>query len=135
VRSFPSGIALALILGATALAGALEPGDQPIPLSEWREMTTGKTVWYSIDGALWGREYFHPDGARATFVTEDGECMTAPWAFYNGLYCFAYSGTDCFRHVRRDGRLLAIPDGDAGAAQVIEKITDTPLSCEAPLSS
>jgi hypothetical protein len=41
---------------------------------------------------------------------------------------------DCFRHIRRGDTLLAVPLSD-GATQVIEKITDGPLSCEPPLSS
>lgn len=127
--------AAALLSGlAAASAADLQPGDEEIPLSEWREMTDGRTVWYSLNGVHWGKEYFHPGGETATFVGAEGLCATAPWAFADGLYCFSYANMDCFRHVRRDGRLLALPLSD-GTEQVIERITDGPLSCEPPLSS
>jgi hypothetical protein len=102
-----------VMAAATAGAGALQPGDHEIGLEEWREMTDGRTVWYSLNGQHWGREYFHPGGSSATFISADGECVTAPWAYADGIFCFSYSGMDCFRHIRRDG----------------------PLSCEPPLSS
>jgi hypothetical protein len=130
--------ALAAICAVAACAAAatdLAPGDIAIPPEEWRKLTAGRTVWYSLDGRHWGKEYFHPGRDSATFVTPDGECATAPWAYADGLYCFAYAGMDCFRHVRRGDRMLAIPFDPDGREQVIEKITDTVLSCEPPLSS
>lgn len=124
---------LAALIAAPAFASAAS-AEEPIPPEEWREMTLGRTVWYSLDGAPWGREHFHLDGRTATFVTHDGQCMTAPWAWSDGLYCFAYDGLHCFRHVRRDGAMLAVPESGE-PAQVIEKITDEPLSCGPSLSS
>jgi len=129
-----TAIAITIAAAAAAAAGEILPGDQEITVEEWREMTEGRTVWYTLDGAHWGREYFHPGRDSATFVSADGDCATAPWVYADGVFCFAYTGMDCFRHIRRDGVLLAVPLSD-GATQVIEKITDGPLSCEPPLSS
>ena len=134
MKSLLRAAALLPLLTLAAPAADLQPGDEEIPLSEWREMTEGRTVWYSLNGVHWGKEYFHPGGASATFVGAEGMCATAPWAYADGLYCFSYTGMDCFRHVRRDGQLFALPLSD-GAAQQIERITDGPLSCEPPLSS
>jgi hypothetical protein len=135
-----TALALSAMLGGAiwatpAAATDAQPGDAPIPLEEWRALTTGRTVWYSLNGRHWGKEYFHPGRDSATFVTADGDCVTAPWIYADGLYCFAYAGMDCFRHVRRGETMLAIPYEPGGQEQVIERITDTPLSCEAPLSS
>ena len=127
-------LAAATLFVTAATAGEILPGDQEISLQEWREMTEGRTVWYSLGGVHWGREYFHPGRDSATFVSADGDCATAPWVYADGVFCFAYTGMDCFRHIRRGGALLAVPLSD-GATQVIEKITDGPLSCEPPLSS
>lgn len=113
----------------------LLPGDQVISVQEWRQLTEGRVVWYSLGGEHWGREYFHRGRDVATFVAADGTCMTAPWVEAEGIYCFAYTGMDCFRHIRRDGRLIVVPIGD-GDEQTIDRITDDgPLSCEPPLSS
>jgi hypothetical protein len=123
-----------LLTGLDARAEEPAPGDAPVSLEEWRDLTRGRTVWYMIDGALWGREYYHPDRDTATFVTAAGECVTAPWVYANGLYCFSYVGLQCFRHFRRDGALMVAPLG-GGGAQVVGRIDDAPLSCEPPLSS
>jgi hypothetical protein len=128
-------LALAAPLAAMA-AGATEavPADEPIGLAEWRAMTDGRTLHYEIGGEVWGREHFHKGRDSATFVAPNGECMTAPWAYAEGVYCFAYQGMDCFRHVRRGGRLFAVPIGRSGDTQEIVRITDEPLSCEPPLA-
>jgi hypothetical protein len=129
-----------LALGLGLLAGPapatdLEPGDEPVTVEEWRALTEGRVVWYSLNGEHWGREYFHPGRQTATFIARDGTCMQAPWIEAEGIYCFAYMGMDCFRHIRRDGQLMVVPLSD-GATQVIDRITDDgPLSCEPPLSS
>lgn len=130
---FAAALLLACATHATQ-AGEILPGDHQIDLDEWREMTDGRTVWYTLDGQHWGREYFHPGTDSATFVSANGDCATAPWVYADGVFCFAYTGMDCFRHIRRGDQLLAVPLSD-GATQVIEKITDGPLSCEPPLSS
>jgi hypothetical protein len=110
------------------------PADEPIGLDEWRALTDGRTVHYEINGQVWGREHFHKGRDTATFVAPDGQCMTAPWAYAEGVYCFAYQGMDCFRHVRRGGRLFAAPIAGSGETQEIVRITDEPLSCEPPLA-
>ena len=125
---------LATGLLAAAAAHAQEAGDAPIPLAEWREMTAGKTLVYEIDGDFWGREYYHPDRDVATFVTRDGDCVTAPWVYAEGLYCFSYRGMECFRHLRRGDRILVAPLS-GGAEQEVRRIEVAPLSCEPPLSS
>ncbi len=113
---------------------ALRPGDELIPLDQWRALTRGKTVWYSLDGAHWGREYYHPDRDVATFITRDGDCVTAPWVHARGLFCFSYQGLECFRHFRRDSRIMVAPLS-GGALQQVERIDAAPLSCDPPLSS
>ena len=131
----PLRLAALVLLAAPAFAAGPQPGDAPIPPEEWRAMVEGRTVWYSLNGEHWGREYFHPDKDSATFLARDGQCVTAPWAYAEGVYCFAYAGMHCFRHVRRDGEIVVIPIEGDGAEQRVERIDDTPISCEPPLSS
>lgn len=118
----------------TALTGPAGAEERAVPLEEWRALTDGRTVVYHLDGELWGREFFHPGGGRATFLFRDGACMTGAWTYADGLYCFAYSGLDCFRHLRRDGRLVIVPEG-GGATQTVEAIESAPISCGPALSS
>jgi hypothetical protein len=134
VKTVLAACLVAAAVPLSAQSSDVMPGDTPVPVEEWRALTEGRVVWYSLDGRHWGREYFHRGRDVATFVAEDGTCMTAPWVEAEGIYCFAYSGMDCFRHVRREGELIVLPLGD-GAAQTIERITDDgPLSCEPALS-
>lgn len=128
-----AAVLLATALPAASLGETPLPDDLAVPVEEWRRLTEGRVVWYSLGGVHWGREYFHRGRNVATFVAYDGTCMTAPWIEADGIYCFAYSGLDCFRHVRREGQLTVLPLG-GGQPQTIEKITDDgPLSCEPPL--
>ena len=126
--------ALALIaFSAVTSTAETQAADEPISVEEWRRLTDGRVVWYSLNGEHWGREYFHRGRQSATFVGYDGTCMTAPWVEAEGVFCFAYMGMDCFRHIRRDGQMMVVPLG-GGQTQVIEKITDDgPLSCEPPV--
>jgi hypothetical protein len=130
-------LAIALIaaplVAPFALAGEDAPGE-PILVDEWRAMTAGRTVWYSLNGEHWGKEHFHPSKDQATFVGADGECVTAEWIYADGVYCFAYGGLHCFRHLRRGGEIVIAPLGD-GAVQTVEQIDRTPLSCEPPAMS
>lgn len=130
-------ILLAALLAAASpvIVGAtnLEAEDVIVDREEWQALTAGRVVWYAINGRHWGREYFHRGRNIATFIAHDGTCMTAPWVEVDGIYCFAYTVTDCFHHVRRNGTLMVLPVDD-GEPQTIERITDDgPLSCEPPL--
>ncbi|TVQ52673.1 MAG: hypothetical protein EA355_14705 [Rhodobacteraceae bacterium] len=131
-------IAAAAVVSPAGVLATSDPEvqteEEVIGLDEWRAMTEGRTVWYSLRGRHWGKEHFHRGRDEATFMTPQGECMTAPWMHNDGVFCFAYGGLHCFRHVRRDGELFAIPTA-GGEEQRIVRIDDTPLSCEAPLSS
>jgi hypothetical protein len=126
-------LAVLALLTGPALAGN-EPEGDPIPPEEWRALTAGRTVWYSLNGEHWGREYFDPERDRATFLGADGTCVTASWIYADGVYCFAYGGMHCFRHMRRGDSIVVSPLGE-GAEQTVEKIDRTPISCEPPLSS
>ncbi len=110
------------------------PEEVPIPVEDWREMTAGRVVWYSIEGRHWGREYYDPERDRAVFVGADGTCLSGGWAAQDGVYCFAYAGLHCFRHVRRGARIVILPVPD-GVEQTVERITDDgPLACTPPLT-
>ncbi|MEC9434243.1 MAG: hypothetical protein VYD87_15185 [Pseudomonadota bacterium] len=145
----PSGRALAqaalagaLILAALApplVAGTDEPGlterleteGRDLSLAEWRALTNGRTVWYRIDGELWGRESYRQDG-RVTFQFPDGECLDAAWDYQDPWFCFDFGQAlggvpHCFRHIRLEDRLYAL--GRSGAPQAIDRIDGAPIAC------
>lgn len=121
--------------GAQPSIGELERKGTDIPLSEWRAMTAGRTVWYRIGEDLWGRERYWTDRDRVTFQFPDGECLEADWFHSPPFYCFDFGDAlgdgglpHCFRHLRMDGTLWAL--GVIGAdPQKIDRIDGAVLSC------
>lgn len=130
-------------LAAPALAGAGAPGDpswetlanegEDLSAEQWRALTDGRTVWYRIDGKVWGRESYRAAPGHVTFQFPDGECIEADWSWSEPWFCFDFGQAlgggppHCFRHVRYEGRLWAL--SRSGEPQAIEKIDATPLTC------
>ncbi|MEM9047447.1 MAG: hypothetical protein AAGC92_01900 [Pseudomonadota bacterium] len=134
---------LITIVLAQPLSGlaADEPGptDEPIPLAEWRAMTTGRTVYYYIDGTFFGREFYWPERDVVTFQHASGQCSDAQWDYNEGVYCFYFDRAHCFAHVRRGERIMIIPqsvpeDGLSNEQEVLQ-ITQASFSCAPGLSS
>ena len=119
------------------------PALRDIPLDEWMDRTLGRTVYYTIDGAAFGREYYAPDGQGVVFQHVDGTCMEGEW-FYReeaSAYCFIWPlSLSCFRHVDRNEETLILavdPDGTptGDLPQRVERIATVPLSCGPAVTS
>lgn len=123
-------VASAVVLGALAAQAALA-ADALIGPDAWRTMTAGKTLHYYRDGALYGREYYYPDGEKVEFCSANGIHAVGRWAHSNDTYCFAYFGDlHCFKHVMRDGEIFVIDVNDAEDEQKVDHISDGgPLPC------
>lgn len=114
-----------------------------IPLEEWRDRALGRTVYYSIGGAPFGREYYAPDGRGVVFQHVDGTCLEGEWTYRAEIaaYCYLWpTSVSCFRHVERDGETLILPvetDGSRSAepAQSVDRIAPVPLSCGPAVTS
>ncbi|WP_118132546.1 hypothetical protein [Oceanicella sp. SM1341] len=130
--------ALALF-GATLVPPlAASAQDTPIPESEWRDLTRGKTVYYYIDGTYFGREYYWPGQDMVTFQHASGVCANARWTYSSGEYCFFFDRPHCFAHVRRDGEIIIIPQSaEAGGEQeqLVQSISPTSFTCTPGLTS
>lgn len=126
-----------LLTGCFVGAAGLTPAsaeDEPIGLTEWREITRGQTVYYQIEGQLHGREYYWPGSDHVTFQHSSGACADARWSYDSGVYCFHFDRPHCFRHVRRDSRIVIVPvepDEDGTLTeQTVVRIVSTPFTCE-----
>ncbi len=118
--------------GATAL--------QDIGQAEWSDLTSGRTLSYSIDGEIWAREYYDPNSDRVVLKLNDGTCMNGRWEFSEPLFCFHWdeSGTACFRHVRFGDEILVLETDNGvenGAVQVVEGISNLAPDCSGDLTS
>ena len=122
----PLAALIAIVLGAPAYAG-----DAMIEPDAWREMTSGKTLYYFKEGELYGKEYYGPDG-DVTFRFPSGQCAEGRWAHADGKYCFAFDGDTrlhCFWHVMREDKIVVIGEAD-GEEQTVERIEDgEPMGC------
>ena len=105
--------------------------DAMIEPDAWREMTTGKTLYYFKDGELYGKEYYGLNG-DVIFRFPAGQCVEGRWAHADGKYCFAFDGDSnlhCFWHVMRDDKIVVIGEAD-GEEQTVETIEENaPLGC------
>lgn len=128
---------LSALLALLLLAPAVR-ADEPIPFEEWQKLTLGQTVYYTIDGTFFGREYYWPGTDRITFQHASGTCAEAHWTYADGIYCFHFDRPHCFAHVRRGGQIVIIPQNDGGTdnpEQVVERIAPVPFSCTPGLTS
>ena len=119
------------VLTFIALAAPALAGDAMIEPDAWRDMTTGKTLYYFKDGELYWKEYYGPDG-DVTFRFPSGQCAEGRWAHADGKYCFAFDGDarlHCFWHVMREDKIVVIGEAD-GEEQTVERIEDAePIGC------
>jgi hypothetical protein len=120
--------ALRLALITSFLAAAAIPGqaaDALIGPDAWRELSTGKTLYYFKDGELYGKEHYLDDEGNVVFQFPEGQCAEGKWAYAEDKYCFAFGGQlHCFWHVMRDGKIVVIGEAD-GEEQTVEKIVDS----------
>ncbi|MEM7547729.1 MAG: hypothetical protein AAF367_19555 [Pseudomonadota bacterium] len=121
MRNFCLAILTALLATAAFPAYA---ADKMIDPEEWRELSTGKTLYYHKDGELYGKEYYLNDEGDVVFQFPNGQCAEGKWAHADDKYCFAFGGQlHCFWHVMRDGKIIVIGEAD-GEEQTVEQIVE-----------
>lgn len=123
----------------TLIALALLPGsalaETPLSAAEFEARSTGRTMTYARDGAVWGREQYLP-GRRVIWAFEGEACKYGAWQEPQpGLICFAYDDApqdpSCWRFFDRSGRLFARSEAapEAGMLAVVEE-TAKGMVCE-----
>jgi len=127
---------LGIFLAAGAALGGEESGTglSDIPLQEWRDMSLGKTLTYSIDGQFFALERYSTSGDAVMLQLSDGTCYSGSWTHNETSYCYFWEDNPavCFRHVRAEDEImiLHLDDGvETGEVQTMVGISDTPLVC------
>lgn len=125
--------ALAASLSLTNMLPALA-ADALIGPDAWRELSTGKTLYYHKDGELYGKEFYRNDEGEVVFQFPNGQCAEGKWAHADDKYCFAFGAQlHCFWHVMRDGKIVVIGEAD-GEEQTVEEIVEgEALGCGAAI--
>ncbi len=104
-------------------AASVAAKDTSIGETEWRSLTNGKTVRYTKNGRVFGREYYPPGEYFSIFEdTASGACYEGPWAFTEGRFCFLYADNfQFFAHIRRGDKIVSKSDV-SGREQIIDQI-------------
>ncbi|RED12320.1 hypothetical protein [Pontivivens insulae] len=121
------------------LAGLAED----IPLGDWLDLVSGRTVFYRIGDDHFAREHYPPQGSTLYIEDDFGRCMEGQWTHIpeTGAYCFDWPvGLYCFRHLRAEDDLLILPvtpDGvpTGSSVQGVYDIQTQPFTCDAPALS
>jgi hypothetical protein len=108
--------------------------------------TRGRVVRADFaDGALFGYEYFNPDGSVVWQNEVEGTCLTGVWRAEGGSICYHYDGLaepSCLRYVAQGPELIGYQwenargdDGFLGFVVRLSRTAKPPLSCDvSPLS-
>jgi hypothetical protein len=120
-------LALALLCLATAATAA----ETQMTVAEFEAWSTGKTLTYTLDGALWGSEMHGTD--RATMDDGDGDiCRAGLWYPQGNDICFSYEmdpGPFCWRFFTDGNQVFAQYADGSDAPRYAVTLSDTPVSC------
>jgi hypothetical protein len=87
----------------------------PLTAEGFDEYTRGKTLFYGVDGELYGVERYL-EGRRVIWSFLDGDCKEGFWYEERGLICFLYenrSDPQCWSFaVGTDGLIARFEGGD-----------------------
>ncbi|MFQ5623725.1 MAG: hypothetical protein ACE5FS_10050 [Paracoccaceae bacterium] len=138
IRHQLAGAAAATLLAAQLAASQAGAGSEGTPIAPgtWREMTAGKTVYYTIDGVYFGREYYVSGTDRIYFELDDGTCYSGYWRYEAPWYSFTFSydgyvlGPDRFQHRISGDKIFITSDDPEQPSQQVDRVIAAPFTCE-----
>ena len=127
MKLIPILIALCLALPAVA--------EEIVTPQEFEALSSGKTLYFSRDGRLFGVEQFYKRH-RCTWQFADGECDDGVWYAQNGFICFQYtknSEPQCWHFLKTDDGFAARAQGASPDQDLhLERVDQKPLDCKGP---
>lgn len=125
----------ALILAAALVWPAVAPAADPLSAAEFEAYTTGKTLFYGVNGEIYGAERYLP-GRRVVWTFLDGDCKDGVWYEQNGDICFEYEDfgpPQCWRFTLGPNGLIAEFTSDPNVAEFYEaQDTGGEMQCLGP---
>lgn len=118
--------ALSLVCLATAAAA-----ETPMTVAEFEAWSTGRTLDYFVDGALWGSE-MHLAGRATVDADAGGICRSGHWYPQGDDVCFVYDlnpGPYCWRFFRHGDQVRAEFLGEAFADTITITLSDAAIPC------
>ena len=110
----------------------------PVSPEDFRKMTQGWTVYFTLNGELYGAESY-ASGDRSCWCYFQGECQEGTWWADGPALCFDYGhedGPSCWTLHKDEHSILARLIGDrrnAGLTLRFLKQDRKPLPCSAPV--
>jgi len=127
MKLFPILISLCLALPAVA--------EEIVTPQEFEALSSGKTLYFSRDGRLFGMEQFYKRH-RSTWQFADGECDDGVWYPQDSFICFQYTkNTDpqCWHFLKTDNGFTARAQGASPDQDLhLERVDQQPLDCKGP---
>jgi hypothetical protein len=124
----------ALVFCALALGGSASHA-APLSADAFEAYTTGKTLYFSEDGEIYGAERYMP-GRRVEWSFLDGQCKSGEWYADGPAICFVYEDRpdpQCWEFERTATGLRATFMGDAQSTELYEaEQVGEPLYCVGP---
>lgn len=126
-------ILAALLVVALPLPPAA--AETPMSAGEFEAYVTGKILYFSIGGAPYGMEEYHP-GREVRWSFLDDDCKKGRWYPAEEQICFVYedgTGPQCWTFFRDADGLRARFAGDPPDTDLYETHTsDEPMQCPGP---
>ena len=120
-------VCLVCLLCLSGAAGA----ETPMTTAEFESWSTGKTLDYFVDGALWGSE-MHLANRATVDADAGGECRSGRWYPQGDAICFVYEfspGPYCSRFLKDGDQVTAEFVGEAFADHIAVTLSDAPVAC------
>lgn len=119
-----------------AMGAPVAAGSDLLTADEFEQLSTGRTLHFSLGGQAYGAEQFLP-GRRSIWAFDDGVCQRGVWFPEGERLCFLYEDADqvsCWTFRKRGDGLVARSDGEPGSAIELrlDRVEDEPLACKAP---
>ncbi len=122
-------LAIALFLALPALA------EEIVTPQEFEALSTGKTLYFSREGQLFGVEQFYKRH-RSTWQFADGNCDDGVWYADRGYICFQYTKkpeAQCWHFLKTDKGYSARAEGSPPESDLfLESVDQEPLNCKGP---
>ena len=120
---------------ACLLAWPVAAQQTPMTAAEFEAYSTGKTLTYARDGAIWGTEQYLP-GRRVVWAFTAEECREGVWYEDQGAICFVYEDDglpQCWDFYLGTGGVSARFLGEPESLPLSEiEQTDGPMPCAGP---
>jgi hypothetical protein len=119
------------------LCGLFTPayGADPLTAAEFEAYTTGKTLYFNLEGEAYGAEQYLPN-RRVQWSFLDGKCDEGDWYPDNRMICFTYDSEpdpQCWTFFKTPDGLVANFENDPTQTTLFTARESTePMLCPGP---